>query len=981
MRKTFLSVSAALLTFLLAIVLWQQSYEPKGAVASSEEETEEHDEYDGPWERNELEFEKTKDPATGRVPIERLWNAINYTEELKSQNNYRSLSMLWQERGPIFDVVGPSNGNSRGQVSGQAANTYTSGRIRAVLVDKADPTGNTVLAGGVAGGLFKCTNFLSTTPNWAPVNDFFSNMAISYMCQDPNNPAIMYFTTGEPTNNSDAVLGNGIWKSTNGGTTWTQLSSTTNAATGNLFRQAFRILVDNSGNVYVALRGNGLRRSTDGGTTWTNITPSGVFASCTDIELSSTGRLHASFGYNTGNGSNAANYRYTDNPATATSSSGWNSGTGLPSGVNEGNRMELACLGSTVYAAYTNGGATSSTRNHVYAIYRSIDGGVNWTRQNLTDYTTAISNSQGWYNISLAINPTNVNEVIVGGLDAYRSLDGAVTMTRMTYWVSTAPYVHADHHDAQYHIVGGETRILMATDGGLFLSRDAGLTFADKNRNFGIKQFYSAVMHPNASTHPNYILGGTQDNGTHQLNAAGLTSSVEVTGGDGAFTDIHESNPNVQWGAYVYNRYRLSVNGGSSWTAVNWTSSGADFGLFINPFVYDGTTDILYATGRSNELHRVSNASNTAIDVSEFIPLTSLGTIGTLKLSPYTPNRIFLGGTSGRLYRVDNANTIPSGAPADGNVTELANPWGSAYVSCVAVGTSDNHLIVTVSNYGVNNVYYSSNGGTSWSAVDGTGTNSLPDMPVRWAIFPPGDNTKAIIATEAGVYTTSLINGTSTQWFPSNGFPTVRTDMIRLRASDNTIVAATHARGIYTGNLLSILPLRNINLSATVQADGSAALKWNPTDASNAAKYRVQYSTDGIRFTQVAEVSHPNVQFKHQPTVAVGYYRIMGVEPNQAPVFSNIVTVRSNRSVKGLQVKVSPNPLTSTGTFEISGADGEYSWQMIAIDGRIIQSGRNKLAPGSRIIYPVNTAGLAPGMYTFRVSTAKETVTAAFIKQ
>ena len=82
--------------------------------------------------------------------------------------------MLWQERGPIYDSVGPSNGNTRGN------DLYTAGRMRAVLIDTLnDPTGNTAFVGGVSGSVWKCTNFLSNFPNWKNVNDYFDNMAIS----------------------------------------------------------------------------------------------------------------------------------------------------------------------------------------------------------------------------------------------------------------------------------------------------------------------------------------------------------------------------------------------------------------------------------------------------------------------------------------------------------------------------------------------------------------------------------------------------------------------------------------------------------------------------------------------------------------------------------------------------------------------------------------------------------------------------------
>jgi hypothetical protein len=113
------------------------------------------------------------------------------------------------------------------------------------------------------------------------------------------------------------------------------------------------------------------------------------------------------------------------------------------------------------------------------------------------------------------------------------------------------------------------------------------------------------------------------------------------------------------------------------------------------------------------------------------------------------------------------------------------------------LGTDEKNIIVAYSNYGVNNIWVTNNGGTSWTALDG----NLPDMPVRWAMFYPGDNSRAIIATETGVWQTALINGTATIWDPEPSFPNVRTDMIQYRSSDQLLAASTHGRGLFTTNV------------------------------------------------------------------------------------------------------------------------------------------------------------------------------------
>ena len=168
MRKFHVLFVCAIACMFLVFTSCKQSTHPEEAVATEQEEEDEG--YDGPAERAALDFEKVKDPKLGYAPTDRLSFAIEAAMSSKQAN--RTDALLWVERGPIYDSVGPSNGNTR------AGNGYTAGRIRGVLVDAADPSGNTVLAGGVAGGLWRCTNFLSAVPNWQAANDFFDNLAV-----------------------------------------------------------------------------------------------------------------------------------------------------------------------------------------------------------------------------------------------------------------------------------------------------------------------------------------------------------------------------------------------------------------------------------------------------------------------------------------------------------------------------------------------------------------------------------------------------------------------------------------------------------------------------------------------------------------------------------------------------------------------------------------------------------------------------------
>ena len=742
----------------------------------SSHQEEKEGEYDGPEEAIQQEIEMTRDLTTGRVPWEKLLEAKLSTETAKETSRQLRLSALsWEERGPNADVVGVSNGNTR------ANNGITAGRVRALMIDSLDPNKKTVFAGSVSGGLWKTTDITASPAVWTPINDFLSNLSIAAICQDPRPgfQQTMYLCTGESYYNADAAQGVGVFKSTDGGSTWTFLSSTSGYNFGT------RILCDYLGNVYLATR-TGLFRSTNGGSSWTNITPSTAASTAIcDMEITSTAtlsRLHIVTGI-----SSAQSYRYTDNPATVSSGSGWNSPT-VPFAVFN-NRAEIAVSGNVLYAMPANGS------NQVTQIFKSTDGGDNWAATPGAPPNTAsggpFANGQAWYDLSVRINPANPNECIIGAIDCARTVDGGDTWQRISAWVGTSgQYVHADQHDIQWW--DGGNKLIFGCDGGVHYSSDKGTTIRDRNTGFRVKQFYSVALHP---TQPNYFLAGAQDNGVHQLSSPGLGNSVEVTGGDGAFVAIDQDQPTYQFGSYVYNNYRRSINNGANWSSINLNSNT---GRFINPWDYDNAANIIYACSGTGNFLRWNNpqtagsaatADTNIVNIAEFAGQRP----SAIHVSPYTAHRVYFGTGNGKVIRVDQANTA---TPSATEITPPGAPGG--YVSCVTTGSSDNALMVVYSNYSVQNVWVTLNGGGSWSALDDAGGTNLPNMPVRWALFHPDTDAKAFIATETGVWETEQYNGTSTIWEASPSMPNVRVTMMKYRSSDRTIVASTYGRGVWT---------------------------------------------------------------------------------------------------------------------------------------------------------------------------------------
>ena len=882
----------------------------KNSIQRDLEYEEEDDEYDGPDKAALFEFNKTKDPKTGTVPRERIITAIEKTKKLKLDAIFRNLNSrstiaTWTERGPYTDVVGSSNGNTR------ANSGVTAGRVRAVLVDSSDATKKTVWVGGVDGGLWKTTDITTSPANWVLVNDFLSNLAVTDICQNPRGTKdTMYFCTGEAYSNLDAVKGNGVFKSVDHGVTWTQLTSTTS------YGYCTRILCDYLGNIYLATRGNGLLRSIDGGDTWTTITPTGLGNRICDLKISSTAtaaRLHVVAGIFT-----TQAYRYSDIPTTVTSSSGWNTPTTAFPSYSQ--RAEIACRGNVLYAL------PADATYEVPTIYKSTDGGANWSATT-GQPSSGWASGQGWYSLAIDINPNNTNQVIVGGLEPYKTTDGGATWTKIANWVGTnGQYVHADIHKILWY--DGGNKLIFGCDGGIHYSGDGGATIRDRNIGLRIKQFYSCAIHPSTT---NFFLAGAQDNGTHLLNGAGLSSSTEVTGGDGAYVAIDQNQPQYQFGSYVYNTFRRSTNTGTSWSSINFkkgtSASPSDFGGFINAFDYDNANNVIYAGADGGEYFRWTTAQTTsagtyyattgfptgAAIVSGIAALNG-GNVTAAFASPYTAHKVYFGTDGSRIIYINRADTATI-ASSGINITATGM---SGSVSCINVGTNDSNLIACFSNYGVNNIWVSNNSGTTWSSIDG----NLPDMPVRWCMFFPGTNTQAIIATETGVFTTDSIKGSSTVWNASATFPVVRTDMLKYRSSDGTLLAATHGRGLWTTKISTCTPAnitaisntpvcvgQTLNITATSDQP-SATYSWSGPNnfSSSSLSFNIQNVTSAANGTYTLNATYNGCVSTTSTTVIIN-----------SP--STITTSNNGPICQNQTLNLTGTSSQSTATYSWSGPD------------------------------------------------------------
>jgi len=185
----------------------------------------------------------------------------------------------------------------------------------------------------------------------------------------------------------------------------------------------------------------------------------------------------------------------------------------------------------------------------------------------------------------------------------------------------------------------------------------------------------------------------------------------------------------------------------------------------------------------------IPNGNNT-----QFINFNTGSTVpySHVKISPFSPSNsttLYIGTQSGKLFKSVNAQNTPFTTEITGSEFPTAN------ISAIDFGETENTILVTFSNFGVSSVWLSLDGGSTWENKEG----NLPDMPVRWAIVHPENENQVMLATETGIWATQNISENEPQWLPeSTGMGSVRIDMLRFRPSDNTVLAATHGRGLYT---------------------------------------------------------------------------------------------------------------------------------------------------------------------------------------
>ena len=527
--------------------------------------------------------------------------------------------------------------------------------------------------------------------------------------------------------------------------------------------------------------------------------------------------------------------------------------SGLPAPFSGFDRVQIAVAPSNaqvLYAVYSNQVFQSQ---HMQA-FKSTDGGATWA--NLTSVPD-VCDGQCWYDMPITVSPTNPNDVYIGGNANYsyifslfgfsygpadcqtaaslanlpsdcnatiaRSTDGGQTWQDISLGTLAAngfPAGKYTLHPDDHAIVFDPSHpnvMYTGNDGGLFMTTDGGKTWNDLNAGLGTLQFQGFAVGPTGQ-----IFGGTQDNGTEKYTPQTGTTWTSVDGGDGGLTQIDPTNANIVYHTYAGPSLMVTPDGGTTWDEIDGPFY-TDPGSFYSPFalapsqpstLYYGTyriwrtddrggltTPADYGFGHWTSVSPDLTGTNAATNGCGF------GCISSVAVSPVNPNVVVVGTGRGLLWQSTNAD---SATPTWQQINTASTP--NRFITQVVFAPgSQNTVYVTYSGFNTNagssapgHVFVSTTIGTAtpvFTEMDGQnahgdGFNGIPDEPTNSVLVDPHHPGVLFVAADYGVYVTT--NG-GRNWARLDGnLPHSEVYMLQYDSSTNSVIAATHGRGIWS---------------------------------------------------------------------------------------------------------------------------------------------------------------------------------------
>ena len=783
----------------------------------------------------------------------------NSTQKLSNPNMIASST--WTAVGPF----GPLAGSAGGQL-------LKAGRLNFITIHPAGS--NTLFVGAPAGGLWKSTDAGVT---WTTNTDFLTVTGCSDLAIDPTNTNIMYLATGD--GDAGDTYSNGVLKSTDGGNTWAATGLAWTVNQGRLIR---RLLINPTNTqIIMAATNVGIWRTTNGGTTWTQ-----VFTTSThDLEFMPGNP-------NTVYAGGASFRKSTDGGAT------WvviNSG--IPTtGVD---RMAVAVTPANPNYVYVLAG--NSTNNGFQGFYRSTNSATSFstmaTSPNLLGWSSTGSDTggQSWYDLCCAASPLNQDEVVVGGVNVWRTTNGGSNWTIYGHWTGTgAPFTHADHHDLEYDAAG---TLFNCNDGTVY--RRTATNWQEISGLMNISQIYKIGT---SALTANFWLTGHQDNGTSWWNGTTYTARM---GGDGMDCFIDRTNNNNMFASYYSGQFQRSTNGGASWSAPTGFSGT---GNWVSPWKQDPQTSTIVWAGKQQMFKSTNTGGSFAMTTGT---MTGTSTIVEFAVAPSNNQILYvIKGTA--LWK-----TTDGGATWT-NITGTV-PTGSGAPTFITVSPTDaNKLWVTLSGYSAGNkVFMSTNGGTTWTNY----TANLPNLPANCSVYQVGSNDMVYVGMDVGVYYRDNLSATWTLY--NTGLPNTPVfDMEISPANPTKLTAATFGRGVWMVDVITAAPpVSSFSVAAAGICTGQNTV-FNDQSSNAPTTWSWSVTPSAGVTVNTSASQNPTVNFASGGTYVVSLVASNGSGPGT--LTTQTITVNSTPTVvvsNASQTVCAGSPVT----FSASGASA-YSW-------------------------------------------------------
>jgi photosystem II stability/assembly factor-like uncharacterized protein len=635
------------------------------------------------------------------------------------------------QRGSSWEAIGPHN---------------IGGRTLAVVRNPENP--QTLWAGAASGGLWRSFTAGVGPDAWDVVDTGFPVLGVSSIAIPPNDSNTIYIGTGEVYGYQNALgglavrltrgsYGIGILKSTDGGDTWTHsLNWSLNQKRG----VASLAMDPQNSSILYAGTTEGTYKTTDAGATWNlvhgilmsmqvvidPVTPSRVYVACGDLGSPGTGL-----------------YRTTDGGVIWAQLTG-----GLPATWT--GKANLAIYKNAPNVVY----ASLAQAESGIGLYRSTNFGTNWISLSSTNYAGV----QGWYSHWVHVNPTDSSQVVVAGVDIWRSTQGGRNLVRMSDWSAwffgNVPpggpegppnYAHADHH-AVIHDPQRPDTLFFACDGGVFRSFDHAGTFAGLNGGYQTTQFYNGFS--SALTSLTLAIGGMQDNATAIYE--GNLGWRRVIGGDGCMTAMHPLNLQIMYGATQNLGIRRSTDGGNNFNLVTNGISQVGQVAFVAPYVLSPIVPTVLYAGRSR-IFRTTNGGTNWSAVNSNLELDSNPAI-SMAISNQSENVLYVGTapvlTRSHVYVTTNGGT---------SFTNITGSLPDRYPVDLAVDPLDDQIAyVVLSGFGSGHLFRTSDRGANWTDI----TGDLPDVPSSAVVVDPDNPNILYFGNDIGVYVSTNTGAT-----------------------------------------------------------------------------------------------------------------------------------------------------------------------------------------------------------------------------